>query len=111
MVDQMAVMSYDTALPTDWMYSALVEWETREILANVEDDIVIFMGVPTYEEVRWNFHSNAENIKSAIRGIKSGLSHLSAAACGRVGAAVYAEWTTEPEEWKHFRKEWLGKED
>lgn len=107
-VDQIAVMMYDTALPTDWLYASLVAWETRAIVELVGEQTIVFMGVPTYEEQRLSFHPEAENMVSALRGIQRGLRAARPTRPERFGVAVYALWTTDQKEWAHYRRAWLG---
>ncbi len=107
-VDQIAVMMYDTALPTPWLYGTLVEWETRSLVHLVGDQVTLFMGVPSYEDERWSFNPGAENVQSALRGIQKGLEHLADDDIEKFGVAIYAEWTTDEDEWQLYRQEWLS---
>lgn len=109
-VDQIAVMMYDTALPTSWLYGSLVKWETKNLLELVGEQVTLFMGVPSYEDRRWSFNPDAENVQSALRGIRKGLEHCDDRAIVNFGVAIYAEWTTEEGEWELYRQEWLGEE-
>ena len=106
-VDQLAVMSYNTALPWDWLFGAFVAFETRRIQAAVDSKAVIMMGVPTYEEPGWTFHPEAENMESALRGVR-----LALADAGRrptqLGVTIYAHWTTDDAEWAIYRRLWRG---
>jgi hypothetical protein len=110
-VDQIAVMMYDTTLPTDWLYGSLVAWETRRIVELIGDGATLFMGVPTYEDRRFSFRPEAENICSALRGVQHGLAAGKAGPPAGFGLAIYANWTTEPAEWAVYRREWLGLAD
>jgi len=106
--DQLAVMMYDTAMPFDWMYGTIVAWETRRLLDIVGPETTLFMGVPTYEDEHFGFHPGAENMRSGLRGIGIGLSFDGPAAGPKFGAAIYAGWTTDEEEWATWRRNWLG---
>ena len=106
-VDQLAVMMYDTALPTDWLYGHAVKWITQKLLTELPSETTLFMGVPSYEDTSWSFHPKAENISSGLRGIKQGLATFHNSKLQNFGVAVYAEWTTDADEWKTFAKEWL----
>jgi len=106
-VDQIAVMMYDTALPFNWMYAKLVSWETKRLINIIDSKVTLFMGVPTYEDKRWSFHPSAENIDSALRGIKKGLVIFPKDQMN-FGVAIYAEWTTDKEEWNNYKRNWLG---
>jgi len=102
------VMMYDTSLPEEWLYAKLVEWETKNLLELLGGKVTLFMGVPTYDYRRRSFRPSAENPRSALRGIKKGLAGRSRDPALRFGPAVYAYWTTSEEEWKIYRREWLG---
>ncbi|OGD63750.1 hypothetical protein A2160_03685 [Candidatus Beckwithbacteria bacterium RBG_13_42_9] len=107
-VDQIAVMMYDTGLPFRGMFSNIVAWETRSILVNLKDkEVTVFMGVPTYEDKRWSFHPEAENMESGILGVQKGLEDFNKSDLERFGIAIYAEWTTDKKEWQFYRSHWL----
>jgi hypothetical protein len=106
-VDQLAVMSYNTALPWDWLYGSFVAFETRRILEAVDGTATIMMGVPTYEEPGWTFHPEAENMESALRGVRLALADASSRPA-QLGVAIYAHWTTDDAEWTIYRRLWRG---
>lgn len=106
--DQVAVMMYDTAVPFDWLYGAVVAWETWRLRGIIGTDTTLFMGVPTYEEEHFGFHPEAENMRSGLRGIGIGLALDGPDTGPEVGAAVYANWTTDETEWAIWRRDWLG---
>jgi hypothetical protein len=107
-VDQIAVMMYDTALPTDWLYGSFVKRVTKNLLQILAPNLTLFMGVPTYEEARWSFHPKAENIRSGIRGIQKGLASFEKSKIQHFGIALYAEWTTDQAEWDIYQQEWAN---
>jgi hypothetical protein len=106
-VDQMGIMMYDTALPKDWLYGNVVEWVTKDLLNSLPKDITLFMGVPSYEDQKWGFHPEAENVGSGIRGIQKGLESFEKSEIQHFGTAIYAEWTTDQDEWEMYMDEWL----
>ena len=107
-VDQIAVMIYDTALPRDWLYGNVVAWVTKTLLTSLDPKITLFMGVPSYEDQRWGFHPEAENVRSGIRGIQKGLASFDTPEIQHFGIAIYAEWTTDQDEWDVYTQEWLN---
>jgi hypothetical protein len=106
--DQIAVMNYETWLPTDWLYGNLVAWQTRTLRPLAIGRTTLFMGVPSYDERRMSFNPSAENLRSGLRGIRLGLSDGPNEDLTRFGVAVYANWTTDTAEWLTYRQEWLG---
>ena len=102
-VDQLAVMTYNTALPWDWLYGSFVAFETRRIAEAVDGKATVLIGVPTYEEPSRTFHPDAENMESALRGVRLALAGLPP---DRLGVAIYARWTTDDVEWATYRRLW-----
>ena len=107
-VDQIAIMTYDTGLPTTWLFSTYMAWQTDEVVRAVGKQVTVFMGVPTYDDgAFWNFHPSAENVRSGIRGVRQGLDRLDDDKTRNVGIAVFAEWITDDAEWRTYTSEWL----
>lgn len=107
-VDQIAVMMYDTAIPFAWLYAYIVKWQVEKITTLLDGKVLLFFGVPTYEEDRWSFHASAENMFSGIRGISMGIGEIPQSVLeDKFGVAIYSEWTTDEEEWKTYKAEWL----
>jgi hypothetical protein len=106
-VDQLAVMTYNTALPWDWLYGSFVAFETRRIVAAVDGKAAIMMGVPTYEEPGWTFHPQAENMASGLRGVRLAIADAGPRPA-QLGVAIYAHWTTDATEWATYRRLWRG---
>lgn len=100
-------MMYDTAMPYDWLYGAIVAWETWRLRRIVGGSATLFMGVPAYEDVHFGFHPSAENMRSGLRGIGIGV-WLDDDPCADFSAAVYTGWTTDKAEWEVWRSDWLG---
>jgi hypothetical protein len=107
-VDQVAIMTYDTGLPADWLFGAHMAWQTEWVIEAIGDEVTVFMGVPTYDDgSRFRFYSWAENVSTGIRGVRKGLDRMDAAKTEDVGIAIFAEWTTDDDEWAAYRSGWL----
>lgn len=91
-----AVMTYDTALPIPWLYGWLVSWTVRWRARQGLDDVLV--GVPTYDDLTPGHLPCVENLPNSVRGLRCGLAGLEPGDRAKVGAAVYAEWTTLPQE-------------
>ena len=104
-VDQVAVMSYDSGIPLPGLYGRSIAWVTEwSVQSGVKS---VYIGIPTYEagghaHFRW-----VENIGNSLHGLRLGVSRLDRPDRRRVGAAIFAEWTTSPAEEREFRREWL----
>lgn len=106
-VDQVAVMAYDTAMPTDWLYDALVAEETARLGDALNVRTTLFIGAPAYAERTWLHDPAAETLSASIRGVEKGMARLRPAGRSRVGLAVYAEWTSTEADWATFQHDWL----
>ncbi|MBI5284611.1 MAG: hypothetical protein HY874_05900 [Chloroflexi bacterium] len=106
--DQVAIMTYDTGLPAAWLFGAYMARETERVIDAIGGDVVVFMGVPTYEDgSSLRFHPRSENMRSGIRGVRKGLDGLGRERTENVGVAIFAEWTTSDDEWAAYAADWL----
>lgn len=103
--DQIAIMTYDVGLPTKSLAGKHFAWHTERTLRLVGDRTTVFMGVPTYRPPSMGW---AEDLPGALRGIRRGLDALDRPPARPYGVAVYAEWTTNPQEWARYRATWLS---
>lgn len=108
--DQLAVMLYDSGLPSDRTYSLLVKQQTTNILWAVRATRVqVLFGVPVYHGNSPGFRDYAENMTSGLRGITLGLNNTPPVGRARFGGiAIYPEWETSDDDWAIFDREWRG---
>ncbi|HEY8478404.1 MAG TPA: hypothetical protein VIL71_01120 [Spirillospora sp.] len=100
--DQVAIMTYDVALPTESLAGWHFARHTRAALELIGDRTTVFMGVPTYRPLmEW-----AETLPVALRGVRRGVDGLERPPKRPYGVAVYADWTTRPDEWARYRDLW-----
>lgn len=104
-VDQIAIMAYDTLLPADWMVGRLYAWQTEQVLRLVGDQATVFIGVPSYADRQ--LFPQVDNLGNALRGVRRGVQALPRAPRRPYGVAVFAEWTTTPDEWALYRSSWI----
>jgi hypothetical protein len=103
-VDQVAIMTYDTAAPTQALAGRDFAFQTERVLSLIGDRVTVFMGVPTYRPATpW-----AEDLPTALRGVRQGIDKLGHRPGRPYGVAVYADWTTDDREWATFRRDWNG---
>jgi spore germination protein YaaH len=107
-VDQVVVMTYDSAMPMAPLYRQWVKFQVIEISRAVsETDVQLFFGIPTSEERTWTHWPNAENIKSGLQGLVDGLNDAETQADVVTGAAIYPYWDTCEREWAIYEAFWL----
>ncbi|MCW2876459.1 MAG: hypothetical protein JWQ95_559 [Sphaerisporangium sp.] len=102
-LDQVALMSYDTAQPTEALYSGYVRRQTQLALAAVPPSTHLLMGVPAYHDDNWTHHASAETVSAAIQGIRLGLGGDTRAG---FGVALYVDFAATDADWNAYRREW-----
>jgi phosphopantetheinyl transferase (holo-ACP synthase) len=109
-VDQIVLMTYDTALPTPSLYRRYVAYAAASVarrLVASRSRARVLVGVPTYDATGLMHRAGVETPEHAIAGVVAGLRGLGAGGTFE-GVALYAEWTTEPEEWALYERLWRG---
>ena len=104
--DQLSVMMYDTAIPLEKFYIALVKRWTRELSETLHStDCELILGIPAYEDANVGYHHpKVENLSSALKGIAA------AKPGDRIsGFAIYCEWDMNESKWEEWRKRAYGK--
>jgi hypothetical protein len=104
-VDQVAIMTYDSDLPTGSLVGRHFAWHTERTLELIGDRVTVFMGVPAYRPLTYW----AEDLPTALRGIRRGLDALPHRPAKPFGVGVYADWTTSAADWARYRAGWLPK--
>ena len=106
--DQVVLMTYDTAIPTPSLYRRYVAYAAATVTANLARShrTRVLVGIPTYDETGLMHRKGVETPENALLGVVSGLR-------GRTGGtfegvALYAEWTTDPEDWAVYERVWRG---
>lgn len=110
-VDQMAVMTYDSGMPTARAYEIFVQQETKHILLAVRTAShppQILIGVPTYTGDDPWFHASAENMTTALDGVIAGLNSEDETE-PFVGVAIYRLGVTTSADWRTYDRMWLGR--
>jgi hypothetical protein len=112
-VDQIAVMSYDSFLYLPRAYGALVARQVVHVsrdAAQTNPACKIIIGLPTYEDRTFAHQSFCESFANSLRGFEQGLrDYVKLQNGGKQdglnnieGVAVFADYTTDEEEWKLF---------
>jgi hypothetical protein len=103
-VDQIAVMSYDTGLPTEATYGGYLRRVTKNALAAVPQEVALLMGVPAYHDQRFFRYDRAETVAAALRGIRLALG--SSQASREFGVALYVDFAATEQDWESYRRDW-----
>lgn len=109
-VDQIVVMLYNTDMPTAPLYKLIVEEETAHVIRSVSRGSAttkVLIGIPTYTGSSRSFHSSAENMRTGLEGVISGV-NFSTFHPAFEGVAIYPEWLTTDADWQIYRQLWLG---
>ncbi|MQY31897.1 glycoside hydrolase family 18 protein [Nocardia aurantia] len=104
-VDQIAVMSYDTWMPTESLYGGYLAQQTKLALQVTPQQTLLLMGVPAFWAEDYGHHGDAETVAGAVRGARLGLSRT---APGRqsFGVALYVDFTATPGDLAAYRSDW-----
>ncbi|MBD3291518.1 MAG: hypothetical protein GF393_01230 [Armatimonadia bacterium] len=127
--DEIAVMCYDTGMYLPRAYVWLVRQQVVHVaegLAHAPGRCRFRVGVPTYgdEGSLPSHHAHAENLRMALKGLREGCVALEkrnqgpawqrvrSVGRGRLfgyfqGPAIFANWTTEEDEWETWDELWL----
>ncbi|MGW6281217.1 hypothetical protein [Kribbella sp. NPDC055071] len=102
-VEQMAVMSYDTAMPLESLYGGYVAKQTRLALEATPASTDLIMGLPAYWESNPSHWGHAETVQAAVRGARLGLGTSDRQ---NFGLALYIDFTATPDNWAAYRDGW-----
>jgi hypothetical protein len=112
-VDQLVIMSYDTALPTPVLYRRYLKWAAASVagtLSRSGSDARVLMGVPTYDNYGLMHRAGVETPENALLGVVAGLRGLGAGGTFE-GVALYADWTTDERDWAAYERFWRNRSD
>jgi hypothetical protein len=106
-VEQIAVMSYDTAMPLESLYGGFVAQQTKMALAATPPGVDLLMGLPAYYEDTASHRGSAETVAAAVRGARLGLGNSTRQ---NFGLALYVDFAATPEHWAAYRDGWCVKD-
>jgi hypothetical protein len=108
-VDQIVIMAYDTALPTPALYQRYVAYAAQFMTSTLgpHAHARALVGVPTYDETGLMHRAGVETLENALLGVVHGL-RGSVSGGTFEGVAMYAEWTTDDDEWADYEQIWRG---
>ncbi|MFF7245251.1 hypothetical protein ACFZBU_15265 [Embleya sp. NPDC008237] len=104
-VEQIAVMSYDTAMPLESLYGGYVAQQTALALEATPARVDVLMGLPAYYANSWGHHGSAETVAAAVRGVRLGLTRTDLHRPG-FGVALYVDFAATDTDWASYRRDW-----
>lgn len=104
-VDQIAVMSYDTALPVESLYGGYVAQQTSLALEVTPEGTDLLMGLPFYHTDDLGHHGHAETAAAAVHGTRLGLGRTDRDR-KRFGVALYVDFAATESDWTAYREGW-----
>jgi hypothetical protein len=109
--DQTVLMGYDTRIMLRKVFIAFIRYQTVQLLscASAVPGHRVMIGVPSYDDVPHLSDPRVENIKNGVCGIRAGLEEDASLMSVFDGVALYAYWTTQAAEWKHYEAYWLNR--
>jgi hypothetical protein len=102
--DVLAVMGYDSGAYTPRMYVSYIRRQVRLIPPTVHranPRCTVLMGLPTYAEGLRSHNPHSENLLMGLKAVRS--------LPGVDGVALFADYTTDAQEWADYDRWWLGR--
>jgi hypothetical protein len=105
-VDQVALMSYDTGMPSEVLYRGFVARQARLALSAVPADVDLLIGAPAFHTDDLGHREAAETVAAAVDGARVALAdgHADRAA---YGVALYADFTATENDWQAYQDRWV----
>ncbi|MBB4894986.1 hypothetical protein FHS39_004053 [Streptomyces olivoverticillatus] len=104
-VDQIAVMSYDTALPWENLYGGYVAQQTTLALQVTPAETDLLMGLPFFHTDNLGHNGKAETAAAAVRGTRLGLTREDRHR-QHFGVALYVDFAATEADWHAYRSGW-----
>lgn len=103
-VDQIAVMAYDSGLPTRGLFGGYVTRQTELALELTPPGTDLLIGLPFFHDQTIGHHENAEKAGTAARAVRIGLGD---SARRNFGVALYVDFAATEADWAAYREEWF----
>jgi hypothetical protein len=102
-VDEVALMTYNTAMPFSAAYSGFVRLETGIALRAMPPGVHLLIGLPAYPTAL-PAHTGAETVAGGIRGVRLALG--SSSRPRNIGVSMYADFTATQADWTAYAADW-----
>lgn len=104
--DQVALMVYDSVMPTAPLFGGYVAEQTRRMVRAVPARTALLIGVPAYHEATATHDPYAETMAAGVRGVRLGLS-TAPRPRARTGVAVYVDFAATERDWRAYFDGWV----
>ncbi|MCL2553252.1 MAG: hypothetical protein FWE75_14040 [Actinomycetia bacterium] len=104
-VDQIAVMAYDTAMPTSSLFGGYVAQQTGLALAVTPRSTDLIIGLPGYHTSNMGHHAYAETVAAAVRGARVALARHDRDR-RTFGLSLYVDFHSTAGDWAAYRRGW-----
>ncbi len=107
--DQIAVMCYDSFFYYPRAYSWLLGEQCQHLLSDAalaNDSCKVVLGVPSYEKGTLGHLTFTENLRVALPAISKSVA-ISKHKDSFAGVAIFAEYTTDKDDWDDYFKLWM----
>lgn len=105
--DHLSVMMYDTSIPLEKPYIALMTKWAKQVI-DWSEGTPVLLGMPCYEDTDVAYHNpDVENLANALLGIHAGLDQAGPPDHYR-GVALYSLWTMDQDEWDTLDRYFLS---
>ncbi|WP_433254261.1 hypothetical protein ACQPYK_12260 [Streptosporangium sp. CA-135522] len=103
--DQVAIMTYDSFLPSELLYGGYVVRQATLALELVPPEKTLLIGAPAYHDHGVAWSDAAESVKTAAEGARLALtSHGKPRE--RFGLALYVDFAATAEDWAEYERFW-----
>lgn len=103
--DQIALMAYDTSMPTSSLFGGYVAQQTALALEATPAGTDLLIGLPGYHTESMGHHGYAETVAAAVRGARVSLARH-ARDRQTFGLALYVDFHATESDWTAFRDGW-----
>ena len=103
LVNEVALMDYDTWIPTSPAYAGYTKMETRIALRAMPVGVHLLIGLPAYPP-NPPTHDSGETVPAAITGVRLALGSGTPAS---VGVALYVDFAATLGDWEAYEDDWV----
>ena len=103
LVNEVALMDYDTWIPASPAYAGYTRMETRIALRAMPAGVHLIIGLPAYPP-NPPTHDSGETVPAAITGVRLAVGSGTPA---NVGVALYVDFAATPGDWKAYTDDWV----